>query len=368
MDDAGNTSTEQVFITLDTTRPRSFNVDSPAGWVLRADELSWDSSSDLHGVTYAVFVDDGFGAVEHAVASGANLDLDLAPGDYVWWVTATDSFGNVTSTTHTGLHVVGTLELAKPDAGALFSGDLALAWSDALHAPGGVEHLEVEFTHKDGETFVTEVDAGEFELLQTFAAGRPDGEWTVRVRAVYTDLVPEFGSRNGEWSPSVVVTRDATAPATPILKSPGNGVTQASYDLEYRWSTVTGIDHYEFRASPTSTVSMFGELVDGGSYDVDDALFEATAGADGVGWWQVRAVDAPGNASAWTTPWKLILDHSYVAPKPAKPGKLGTTDSTEETATEPTPGARRDRRGRADRRGRRAATATHPVPALPKPS
>ena len=208
-DNVGNSTSRQFLITVDATSPASFGAIAPQGWVLHSGEFSWTPSSDVHGVNYTLYVDSGVATIGYP-ASGTSLTKNLAPGDYDWWVTARDSLGNVTSTTRSDVHVVGVPQLQDPDAGLLFSNELAVEWTD-VHAPGGVDSFEVEFAHGD-DTFTTEVDADDLTLVQSFGSELPGGEWTIRVRAVYVDEVEEFGTRIGPWSETVAVIRDATAP------------------------------------------------------------------------------------------------------------------------------------------------------------
>jgi hypothetical protein len=118
------------------------------------------------------------------------------------------------------------------------------------------------------------------------------------------------------WANDCAVTYDATAPAVPTLLSPSDNAYQNFNDFNFDWSDVAGASEYEFQSSQDPT-TVGGVLVNGvwnnKANGAPDRNFLTASeihsyGASGTWYWQVRAIDAAGNKSAWTAPWKVTLD------------------------------------------------------------
>ena len=116
-----------------------------------------------------------------------------------------------------------------------------------------------------------------------------------------------------DWAPACAVTYDATAPASPTLQLPANNAYLNNNNFWFDWSDSTGASGYEFQASQSSATDGSGSL-SSGVWHGDASGTEPTesrawsSGANGVWYWQVRAVDMAGNKSAWTPAAKLTID------------------------------------------------------------
>jgi predicted phage tail protein len=90
---------------------------------------------------------------------------------------------------------------------------------------------------------------------------------------------------------------DGTPPPTPALQAPSNGAQITATPVNFDWSDVTDF----------SNVSYEIEITPGGTSTTPASNYSAVL-ADGTYTWRVRAVDGPGNTSAWTSSWWFELD------------------------------------------------------------
>ncbi len=146
--------------------------------------------------------------------------------------------------------------------------------------------------------------------------------WEVRVLDASSAVVSNVDSANYTITtdPSALPC-DAVAPALPIHQYPSNNGIINTNDFYFQWTDVTDAVEYEFQSSTNPAVNGDGVLTTGvwnnklnGSGD-QSYLTESeihSVGANGTWYWQVRARDAAGNWSAWTSPWTMTID--MVAP------------------------------------------------------
>lgn len=113
------------------------------------------------------------------------------------------------------------------------------------------------------------------------------------------------------------VTYDTTAPSMPVHEYPVNNASLNFNDFWFEWSDATGAAKYEVQFSQNPATGGDGAFTNvqwtGDYQSIQPIESKArSVGANGIWYWQVRAVDAAGNKSAWTAPWKLEID--LVAP------------------------------------------------------
>lgn len=120
------------------------------------------------------------------------------------------------------------------------------------------------------------------------------------------------GVKNLSTSANIAVV-DTTAPGVPSLESPANNAIINYNNFLFNWSDVTDAVSYEAQFSQSNSVDSNGVLNSGvwsGDASHNQPIISQawSSGANGTWYWQVRAVDASGNKSAWTAPWKMTID------------------------------------------------------------
>jgi hypothetical protein len=171
----------------------------------------------------------------------------------------------------------------------------------------------------EGETYIVESPTGG-SIWTDFAD--KEGTYYFCIKAI--DAVGNSSACSDTFS----VTYDATAPTLPVHQSPTNNALINYNDFWFEWSDSLGAVSYETQYSQNPAVGVDGSFQNvqwSGDYqNVQPTDSKArSVGANGTWYWQVRALDAAGNKSAWTTPWEVTID--MVAPN--APTLLSPADS-----------------------------------------
>lgn len=125
------------------------------------------------------------------------------------------------------------------------------------------------------------------------------------------------GGVESEWSELWKVTIDNTAPDAPVHQTPVNNAFINFNDFYFEWTDVSGAVEYEFQSATSPATDGNGALTTGvwnnKAHGGPDRNYLTSSnihsyGANGAWYWQVRAIDAAGNKSGWTTPWKVTID------------------------------------------------------------
>ncbi|MBP7875932.1 chitobiase/beta-hexosaminidase C-terminal domain-containing protein [Candidatus Woesebacteria bacterium] len=162
------------------------------------------------------------------------------------------------------------------------------------------------------------------------SAAGTEGVWNTRVRSWYdsndNNILEEGSDAVSAWSNECSVTYDRTAPSIPANPSPHN-TTLTTNNFDFEWddsSDATGIT-YQFQSSLNPAES--GGVLTAGLWSsgvLPTSMIHSSGAPDGTWYWQVRAVDAAGNTSAWSPIWNVTLDTTA----PAIPTHLTPANGT----------------------------------------
>ena len=138
-----------------------------------------------------------------------------------------------------------------------------------------------------------------------------NGTWYWQVRAV------DVKGAKSDWSSVWKLTIDMTAPTGLANVSPKSGivVTTANQKL-IDWTDATdanGPVTYYYESSHSSSTKLDGSFTTPayGPVSTGSNSYIASSGTpEGIWYWHVRAKDAAGNYTAWTTPWEIIVDNT----------------------------------------------------------
>ncbi|MFQ5616688.1 MAG: LamG-like jellyroll fold domain-containing protein [Anaerolineales bacterium] len=132
-----------------------------------------------------------------------------------------------------------------------------------------------------------------------------DGTYYWRVRGHNTS-----GGCNvyGSWSNAWSVAIDVTPPSVPNPSSPSNGSTTNDSTPTFDWTSSSGATQYQLQVDNNSNFS---------SPEINDTTTSSiyTPGSslsDGTYYWRVRARDAVGNWSGWSSVWSLTINTAPV--------------------------------------------------------
>lgn len=152
----------------------------------------------------------------------------------------------------------------------------------------------------------------EFTTTSKTATNVSDTTFWWRVRTIDT------AGNKSEWSALWKVTVDNTAPTTPTNGQPHNTPTNTN-NFYFVWSPSTDASPitYEFQSSlnPAQsngilTTGVWNNIVSGNpeQKNLTTPQIHSVGAPDGIWYWQVRAIDAAGNKSAWSEIWNTTID------------------------------------------------------------
>ena len=315
VDAAGNASAWSAAwaLTVDTTAPPVPELVYPSNGAVTSDTtpwLDWSTVVDATAVHYQLQLDETADFATPVVSrtwlngSSWSVDTPLPDGVYYWRVRAVDAAGNASAWTAAWTLTVDATtppvpELVSPSNGALTTDSTPwLDWSTVTDATAVHYQLQAD----------NDADFTSPAVTKTWLNGSswsvdamlPDGVYYWRVRAV------DAAGNASVWTAAWGLTVDTTAPPVPELVYPSNGGVTSDTTPWLDWSAVTDATavHYQLQvdndADFTSPV-VSKTWLNGSSWSVDTVL------PDGVYYWRVRAVDAAGNASAWTGAWTFTI-------------------------------------------------------------
>ena len=173
---------------------------------------------------------------------------------------------------------------------------------------------------------------------------------TSDTKATYK-VIAEFTDGTKVTSTSIIVKIDKTAPNVPSLKYNLGSYTGSSYTLGtwtnknvYRQiksnDTSSGIDHFEYKNASSSSTSCTGdktgnEVLKNATNGISNNVnYQISYAPDSSNYACFRAVDKAGNASAWTSVQKILIDKiAPYTPIPTRENFLCILDDEKEITT-----------------------------------
>ena len=159
-------------------------------------------------------------------------------------------------------------------------------------------------TNSDGSFKTTAYKSSALTLSEIMNPGEPEVTYYWHVKAC--DAVGNCSN----WSPAWQIHIDNTAPTVPVNGLP-NAVYIPTNNFDFTWDNSSDASPitYEFQSSLNSAQS--GGILTTGLWKSGVLLsnmIHSSGAPDGKWYWQVRAIDAAGNTSAWSQIWNVTLD------------------------------------------------------------
>ncbi|QYK50176.1 MAG: hypothetical protein KF701_07205 [Anaerolineales bacterium] len=257
--------------------------------------------------------------------SGYNPPL----GTLYWRVRAVDAAGNWSGWSNArSITILPKLVTVAPklttpaNNASLNLASIVFNW--AAVAQGDTYHIQISTNaqFKTPHTVNTTLGSGVLTLTDS---GLAEGTYYWRVRG------RNVNGEAGPWSATGKFIVDRTAPAAPNLTGPADGSTARGVP-QVKWSKPAGAVRYQIEFSPSIAFDTAVQQYGGIKANVYKPPASYTPPL-GTLYWQVRAVDAAGNWSAWSTPRSITIlpKKVTVAPKltnPANNAVLNLMDIT----------------------------------------
>lgn len=148
-------------------------------------------------------------------------------------------------------------------------------------------------------------ESGALHTSEIPASGTPEGIYYWHVQAKSNHKL------TSNWSTPWKITVDNTAPTVPTLSSPANNTFLTTHDFTFYWNASTDSSPitYEWESSYSDSLKPDGSFLTqlAGHTNLSTSVYSPGT-PDGAYYWHVRAVDAAGNKSGWSTIWKVTVD------------------------------------------------------------
>lgn len=201
-----------------------------------------------------------------------------------------------------------------PNNSAIRTNDFYFTWNASTDANAVTYQFQSSMNpavNAQGVLTTSVWHSGTLPTPQIHSTGAPDGTWYWQVRAI------DAAGNVGNWSQVWKVTIDTIAPNVPQNGTPNNSSVDTN-DFYFNWSASSDATPvtYQFQSSGSSAVDTNGSLVspwqswvNGNSEQkiLNSPMIHSTGAPNGTYYWQVRAVDAAGNKSAWSSVWKMSI-------------------------------------------------------------
>jgi hypothetical protein len=288
---------------IDLTPPAAPVLSKPANAasVIGTPAFAWLASTTAVKYQFQYDNNANFSSPTYTSAELTTLTITpptIAPGAYSWHVRAKDPAGNWSA--WSAARTV-TIQPAVPLAPALTAPVNALATNDTTPtftwssvAYGNTYQLEISNT----TTFAVKVRSftGAAGILTYISTVLPAGTYYWHARAV------NVKSAAGPWSAARSFTIDLTPPAAPVLSKPADHA-QITGTPTFAWLASATATKYQFQYDDSANFTSPNYT----SAELTGLTLTPPAMPAGTYSWRVRAKDAAGNWSAWSTVRTIII-------------------------------------------------------------
>lgn len=297
---------------IDTIPPAPPTLVSPVNGATLTDSITrfhWNVSSGAQRYRILVTKDSsGLDITDSATVdtTGYRISYILPESLYYWKVKAADSAGNWSAYSEQFWFKTSIIPrlIAPTHNATLGSHTVGLIWHPVYGSLSCQVQVSIDSTFAAYEINRTVASPD----TQTTAAGLVYNAYYWRVRATRS-------SDTSGWSAVRKFNISAPPPAVPVLISPDSGAVVADSQPHFHWGEVADIWLYHFEVSGDSLFSV-----------LEDSINTDTAGVtvsgkfnDGSYWWRVRSYDNLSNWSAFSVPWKVVVQATGVGGQPESP-------------------------------------------------
>ena len=293
--------------TIDITPPGQIDLYSPTNGTITNDVWAYETYSDPDAVEYCFEYgsNPSFDTIYHKGINNQPIyGTDLLPdGDIYWHACAIDRAGNYGPWSETWMLTLDTVGPAAPipttPTNNSYITDLNPRFEWTIVEPAYRWQVKISYLENFASYIRPEIDTNYYDHNSS-DLNEATVYWVVRG----CDDLWNWGP----WSEVMVFTVDITPPEEVTLISPTHEEVINDNTPTFNWASVEGAILYRFVLDnnddwSSPEVSIYTENP---YYEVTTAL------ADGVYYWNVRAIDAADNIGPWGTPWSVVIDSAIV--------------------------------------------------------
>ena len=231
---------------------------------------------------------------------------NLSDGTWYFHVKATDVASNASAYSSNGSVVIDTTGPSAPDIGtttiATRTTPSVLSWNASSDGGTGLANPAYTVQWSQSSSFSSGVNSATTNSISYTTVSLSQGTWYFRIKA--TDVV----SNASAWSNVVTIVYDTTAPSTPgtpNTTTPTNNPTPS-------WSWTASTDNGSGLNNPAYTVqwsqsSSFSSGVNSATTNTN-SFAQPSNLADGTWYFRVKASDAAGNDSSYSSNGSVAID------------------------------------------------------------
>lgn len=297
---------------IDTIPPAVPTLVSPLNGATLTDSITrfhWNVSSGAQRYRILVTKDSsGLDITDSATVdtTGYRISYILPESLYHWKVKAADSAGNWSGYSEQRWFKTSIIPrlIAPTHNATLGSHTVGLIWHPVYGSLSCQVQVSIDSTFAAYEINRTVASPD----TQTIVAGLVYNAYFWRVRAIRS-------SDTSGWSAVRKFNISAPPPAVPVLIFPDSGAVVADSQPRFHWGEVADIWLYHFEVSSDS---LFSVLEDSVNTDTTGVTVSGKLD-DGSYWWRVRSYDNINNWSAFSAPWKFVVQTMGAGGQPEIP-------------------------------------------------